>query len=131
MCHCPQGMSGNAFVQCQYQLDVVDVNPCSPSPCGPYSQCRTINGQAICACLQEYVGNPPMCRPECVQNNECMLNEACLNQKCRNPCIGTCGVAAICSVINHKPICSCPSRYEGNPFALCQPMGNTKNCQLH
>lgn len=65
--------------------------PCHPSPCGPNSQCREINGQGVCSCIQGYIGSPPSCRPECVINSECPLNEACINQKCIDPCPGSCG----------------------------------------
>ena len=96
--------------------------PCQPSPCGPYSQCRAINSQSVCSCLSGYKGMPPSCRPECVVNSDCGRNEACSNQKCRNPCPGTCGISARCEVVNHNPICSCPPRFTGDPFIRCQPI---------
>lgn len=130
MCKCLPGMEGNAFVQCNPIRDEVVTNPCHPSPCGPNSQCRAINGQGVCSCVPGYIGSPPTCRPECIQNSECLLNEACSNQKCQDPCIGTCGVGARCSVVNHSPICSCPSRYEGNPFVRCSPIGNLNTTLL-
>lgn len=101
-----------------------NVFPCNPSPCGPNSQCREIQGQAICSCLIGYRGSPPTCRPECVTSSECALNRACSNQKCIDPCKGNCGVNAICQVINHNPICSCPSGFGGNPFSRCVLEGN-------
>jgi len=94
-------------------------NPCRPSPCGPNSQCREINGHAICSCSAGYIGVPPMCRPECVVSSECPLNRACLNEKCSDPCPGTCGSNARCQVVNHNPICSCSSGYTGDPFVKC------------
>ena len=97
------------------------VNPCQPSPCGPNSQCREINGQAVCSCLPKYVGTPPGCRPECVSSSECSLDRACVNQKCTDPCPGTCGTNARCNVNNHSPICSCLSGYTGDPFTRCYP----------
>lgn len=72
-------------------LAIVVQRPCHPSPCGQNSQCREINGQAVCSCIQGYIGSPPSCRPECVINSECPLNEACINQKCIDPCPGSCG----------------------------------------
>lgn len=96
--------------------------PCQPSPCGPNSQCREINGQAVCSCVPNYIGSPPTCRPECTVNSDCPFNEACSNQKCRDPCVGVCGIGAKCVVVNHNPICSCPNRYTGNPFVMCQPI---------
>lgn len=98
------------------------VNPCHPSPCGPNSQCREINTQAVCSCVPGYIGAPPTCRPECTSSSECPLNEACVNQKCINPCLGTCGIEAKCQVVNHNPICSCPLKFTGNPFTRCIPI---------
>jgi hypothetical protein len=95
-------------------------NPCNPSPCGPNSQCREINGQAVCSCLTGYVGSPPTCRPECVSSSDCALNRACINQKCVDPCPGTCGINGLCQVVNHNPICTCPPRYTGDPFTQCK-----------
>lgn len=122
MCNCPPGMEGNAFVACRPVQHEQPQNPCHPSPCGPNSQCREINGQGVCSCIQGYIGSPPTCHPECVVNSECPQNQACSNQKCRDPCPGTCGINAKCSVINHNPICSCPPRYSGDPFVRCQPI---------
>lgn len=94
-------------------------NPCLPSPCGPNSQCRVNNGQAVCTCLPEFIGSPPGCRPECTVSSECALNRACVNQKCVDPCPGTCGLNANCEVINHSPICSCQNGFTGDPFTRC------------
>lgn len=98
------------------------VNPCQPSPCGPNSQCREVNGQSVCSCLPSYIGSPPGCRPECVISSECPQNKACINQKCIDPCPGTCGLNAICRVHNHSPICSCNNGYTGDPFTRCNPV---------
>lgn len=95
------------------------IDPCHPTPCGPNSQCRTINEQAVCSCLPNYMGSPPQCRPECVVSSECPLDKACTNQKCLDPCPNTCGILALCSVRNHNPICACPAGYSGDPFSQC------------
>lgn len=97
-------------------------NPCNPTPCGPNSLCRAINGQAVCSCAPDYIGSPPNCRPECVVNNECQQNQACYKFKCTDPCPGTCGLGARCQVINHNPICSCPPGFTGDPFTRCTPL---------
>lgn len=104
-------------------FSVTNVNPCNPSPCGPNSQCQQSQGQAVCSCLPGYRSSPPTCRPECVVSLECSLKEACQNQKCVDPCIGACGVAAVCDVINHNPICSCPPSFTGDPFIKCSVIG--------
>lgn len=97
------------------------VNPCAPSPCGPNSQCRDIGGTPSCSCLPNYIGSPPNCRPECTINSECSSNLACIREKCRDPCPGSCGVGAQCNVINHTPVCTCPDGYTGDPFNNCFP----------
>lgn len=52
-------------------------------------------------------------------NSDCVLSKACSNQKCRDPCPGTCGIGAKCHVVNHNPICSCPPGFTGNAFVQC------------
>lgn len=97
------------------------INPCVPSPCGPNSQCRDVGGSASCSCLVNYIGSPPNCRPECSINAECPSIKACIREKCRDPCPGSCGAGAQCSVINHTPICTCPEGFTGDPFTNCFP----------
>lgn len=96
-------------------------NPCHPSPCGPNAQCRDINGSPSCSCLPEFIGTPPSCRPECVSNSECSSHLACINNKCKDPCPGTCGANADCRVVSHTPNCQCQAGYTGDPFRLCYP----------
>jgi hypothetical protein len=96
-------------------------NPCVPSPCGPNSQCQ-VNGESpSCSCLSTYIGSPPNCRPECSINSDCPSNKACINEKCRDPCPGSCGISADCHVTNHIPICTCIQGYTGDPFTNCYP----------
>lgn len=95
-------------------------NPCQPSPCGPNAECKVSGETPSCSCLPEYIGSPPNCKPECISNSECANHLACINQKCKDPCPGTCGVNAECKVVNHVPNCVCISGYEGNPFVQCQ-----------
>lgn len=97
-------------------------NPCQPSPCGPNSQCKEVNGQAVCSCLPNYVDTPPNCRPECTMSSECSADKACVNLKCQNPCPGSCGLNSMCNVINHSPICSCRQGFTGDPFTRCFPI---------
>lgn len=148
MCSCNNGYTGNSFIicnpirgnltiphdtflistyynfvvfLCKYTLfsSVPSERPCSTAVCGPNSQCREINNQAVCSCLPTYLGIPPACRPECVSNSECPQNQACMKQKCINPCIGVCGVRAVCEVVNHNPVCACTSPLSGDPFIQC------------
>lgn len=95
------------------------INPCLNSPCGPYSQCRVVNDHAVCSCLESCIGSPPSCHPECVVSADCPQDRSCVQQKCQDPCPGTCGINARCLVVNHNPICSCLSGYTGDPFDRC------------
>lgn len=94
-------------------------NPCIPTPCGPNSQCRVVGDQAACSCLQNFVGRPPNCRPECNNDSECPNHLACKNEKCKDPCPGVCGLNAQCTVVNHRAICSCFPGYTGDPSTSC------------
>lgn len=96
-------------------------NPCNPSPCGSNAVCKERAGAGSCTCLVGYFGDPYTgCRPECVTSSECAHNKACLNMKCTDPCPGTCGVNAKCSVVNHTPQCYCPSGFSGNALSICR-----------
>lgn len=97
-------------------------NPCVPSPCGPNSQCKVAGTQAACSCIQNYKGRPPNCRPECTLNAECPSNLACKNEQCIDPCPGSCGTNALCSVVTHNSVCTCVVGYEGDPTTNCIPI---------
>lgn len=103
-------------------------NPCVPSPCGPFSQCRDVNSQPVCSCVQNYIGRPPNCRPECSINSECSPNLACINERCKDPCPGSCGFNALCSVRSHSPVCTCMTGYTGDPFSGCSVVQSKKMC---
>lgn len=105
------------------------MNPCQPSPCGANAMCREISGSASCICLPDFYGNPyEGCRPECIINSDCTSNRACIRNRCQDPCPGTCGVNAICEVINHIPACSCQARYTGDPFRYCEHVQDICKC---
>lgn len=96
----------------------VDTDPCNPSPCGPNAECN----RGSCTCYSNYFGDAYSgCRPECVLNSDCDRTKTCSNQRCIDPCPGTCGQDARCDVINHIPTCSCPERTSGDPFVVCRP----------
>lgn len=103
-------------------IDPVPSDPCTPSPCGPNTRCRVMNGAAICECIPGYEGSPTTsgCRPECVISPDCPRNRACVNNKCVDPCPGVCGYEAVCQTINHSPVCSCPPPTIGDPFVECK-----------
>lgn len=97
------------------------VNPCDPSPCGPNSVCQVRGEFPACSCLEAYIGAPPNCRPECIINPECNPELSCINQRCRDPCPGSCGPNALCRVVNHNAVCSCSPGFIGDPFNGCVP----------
>ena len=119
ICTCTAGHTGNPLVQCTKFNVSQSGNPCSPNPCGPNSQCRVIGSQPACSCLLNFIGRPPNCRPECVDNSDCFHSAACINQRCKNPCPGACGELARCTVQSHVPICTCPEGYEGDATVRC------------
>ena len=47
--------------------------------------------------------------------------------RCVDPCIGHCGRGATCSVVNHRPICSCPSRSTGDARIECKTLQCIEN----
>lgn len=116
----------NYFHVSYFAVPPVRRNPCQPSPCGPNSVCRTMHEQAVCSCLIGYIGVPPSCRPECLVDSDCTSVMSCSNQKCADPCRGSCGLNAECRVHNHKPICYCPNGYNGDPFTLCKVIVHSK-----
>lgn len=145
ICSCPRDHEGDPFIKCilvqrkvfssrfffpnlilSLYLETPEyrepTHPCIPSPCGQFSQCREINNQPVCSCLKEYIGRPPNCRPECVIQSDCPANLACINERCKDPCPGSCGFNSECIVINHSPICSCQAGYTGDPFSGCNPI---------
>ena len=103
-------------------LRPIPPNPCTPNPCGPNSKCQAVSGQAECGCLSNMIGSAPNCRPECILNSDCPASSACVNQKCVDPCPGTCGSNSECRVVNHSPVCSCAAGYTGNAFNDCRPV---------
>lgn len=123
ICSCPPGQQGDPFVSCNYipvEGDVkVPDNVCAPSPCGPNSICQVKQGRPVCSCVANYIGSPPYCRPECILNNDCSQDKACIKEKCQNPCINTCGTNAECHVVSHSAYCNCLPGYQGDAFVGC------------
>ena len=121
-CSCRPGFTGNPFQECSAPRPPVD--PCKPSPCGKYTKCEVSPlGYALCSCLPGYEGDPlsPQgCSPECTRQSDCPAQLACIGYKCVDPCPGTCGINAQCSVIAHNPICTCRAGFAGDPFVRCE-----------
>lgn len=58
-------------------------------------------------------------RGECQGDSECPDSRACINYSCVDPCIGQCGVNAICEAQRHIAVCKCPKGYEGSAASSC------------
>lgn len=96
------------------------VNPCTYTQCGLNAICRADSfHRPRCYCPDNFRGNPEIrCeRPECSSDDDCPHNLACRNERCEDPC--RCGQDAICTVFQHRPQCSCPSGFAGNPNIQC------------
>lgn len=96
------------------------VDPCTYTQCGLNALCRPdSNHRARCYCPDNFRGDAYIrCeRPECMSDDECPFNLACRNERCEDPC--NCGLHAVCTVNNHRALCSCPPGYVGNPLAAC------------
>lgn len=75
------------------------------------------------------------CIPGCKSNNDCAIDETCVDKQCTNPCKKdtACGRNAVCKVSNHRKICLCPDGYQGDPMKTCSPYECRKNddCDLN
>ena len=58
----------------------------------------------------------------CESNADCPDYTACENRQCINPCAirDPCAPSAICKVVRHEPVCTCPDGYIGNPQTSCE-----------
>lgn len=125
ICSCPPGNQGDPFLNCyipaiqETEEEKSPGNPCVPSPCGPNSICQIELGHPVCSCVANYLGQPPYCRPECVISQECPRDKACIQEKCEDPCPGSCGQNTKCNVVNHTPFCSCLAGFQGDAFVGC------------
>ncbi|XP_047739044.1 uncharacterized protein LOC108675679 isoform X2 [Hyalella azteca] len=121
ICRCREGFTGDPFSRCYVEVlpPVTKDDPCNPSPCGPNSECRVESGRPVCTCLPNFYGGPPNCHPECVVNSQCSTSLACINRKCQDPCKGSCGDRAQCTVQNHKAMCTCPPYLTGDAYSRC------------
>ena len=139
-CTCPDNFNaGDPYEECfeskttnnqtkQNEVLVVHVpekpSSCLNQVCASNAECRIseISNQIYCQCISGYIGDPvgAGCRPQCLLNTECEPSQACINQKCVDPCLSNiCGINARCTCINHFTICNCEPDYTGNPFEIC------------
>lgn len=97
--------------------------PCETDPCGANAICIPKGNRFVCQCHPDFYGDPYLvCRPECVLDSDCHIGFSCQRQKCVDPCPGFCRPSAQCSVVNHRPVCSC------SPGLLSDP--HTTECRV-
>lgn len=72
--------------------------------------------------LQLDTPRPPEVSVGCRSNSDCPDYTACENRKCINPCAvkDPCARNAFCKVVNHRPVCTCPDGYIGDPQTSCE-----------
>lgn len=135
ICICPNGLVGDPLVQCvhkQQDYPIQTSTPCSPSPCGIHARCREQKGVGACFCEADYVGDPYQgCRPECILSSDCPSHLACVSNKCKDPCPGTCAQNAFCQVINHVATCSCDIGYTGDAYRYCSIQRDERKISLN
>lgn len=72
--------------------------------------------------------------PECTHDSDCPLNLACINNKCRDPCVsGMCTSEQECRILNTTPlrtmICLCPPNTIIDANGQCKPIGTCRLCR--
>lgn len=110
---CHESLRCDRYGQCS--------DPCENSllVCDDNKKCETRRHKAVCVCKSGFVVNEYgelTCAPdkrECSRDDECASNMACIELKCRNPCVtlpnrrSPCDADKSCEVQDHKPICIC------------------------
>lgn len=146
-CRCLSGHRGNPYerctvVECRSNSDCPSdrqcinaqcVNPCVyDTPCAARAECHVRNHVALCRCPIGHSGNPYVdCRRdvqlECRSDGDCSPTHACLNSRCRDPCVALepCSAPARCQVLATLPVrtmnCICPEGYVSSGGGTCQP----------
>ena len=100
---------------------VQEYDPCDPSPCGANAICSVDDYDRVtCDCVDGYFGNAwSLCGPYCILDSDCDSDYACINRKCKDPCIRFCGQNADCHVSQHQPKCTCWEGFNGDPYERC------------
>ena len=127
VCYCQPGFQPSNG-QC------VDIDECSkPGTCHSTAICRNSPGSFTCSCPEGSVGDARTsgCKPrgECAADRDCPAASACREGRCVDPCIGACGQGALCEVVGHQPLCSCPARTQGNPRVECRQLECVENTE--
>ena len=117
-CICLPGYTGNPQHACNL--------------CESCSQTETLCSKPpACSSFFLLVGLPtdPGLIVGCDSNDDCPDYTSCRNRKCINPCAvdKPCAPSALCKVVNHNPVCTCPNGYIGSPHTRCTPRKSPTN----
>ncbi|CAL8109614.1 unnamed protein product [Orchesella dallaii] len=130
-CHCPEGSTGDPFYKCVPLFSGILTSSSSASnskdtnemncggrfsPCGPNSVCQATSSYFVCACPNNFVGDPYSMRgcyrenghQQCGKDEDCPHYLACLrHQGCVNPCdvSNVCQPGRSCVPYRHRPAC--------------------------
>lgn len=128
VCSCAAGYDGNPEIRCvpmgcRADSECAGTHTCrnrqcvpacgaGDRPCGERAQCYGINHRAVCECPAGLSGNPlqSCVLLGCRTDAECPSSQACINEKCADPCAerATCASDQVCRVYEHRPQCACP-----------------------
>ncbi|KAK0172480.1 hypothetical protein PV328_005792 [Microctonus aethiopoides] len=113
LCECPRCYYGDPNDKCQSFTVFLF---CDSSP-------QEIELNNIGGAIRQILGVFEALDPskECENSTSCGMSEKCILDLCRNPCPGSCGINAICTVLKHEPNCRCPKCYEGDALIKCEP----------
>ncbi|KAI2804698.1 hypothetical protein BLOT_003686 [Blomia tropicalis] len=125
-CRCEAGFENNGRMNC------VDIDECRYHPCHSSAICDNLPGSYTCKCPINLVGNAyehPGCHESDVCYNgdsDCPDSSTCIlvggvpkcRDRCNDPMI--CGMNATCITTQHRPKCSCPKDYIGDPLVRCE-----------
>lgn len=86
--------------------------------CEKNKKCEARRHRPVCVCKGGFTVNEYgelNCAPEqreCNVDDECASNMACIDNRCKNPCVDSrgnppCAADKACQVYDHKPICIC------------------------
>ena len=140
ICTCPPGTTGNPTIKCSavaterppMQQPPTHIDPVlSPGePISPVAQPILPLPSPTISTTQSPI-EPPIIIPQappivppiivaCVNNDECDIDNSCINSMCINACqLGICGEDSTCIHRDHRPICVCPPGTSGNPQIKC------------
>lgn len=106
-------------------------DPCV-NACGLNAVCSAVRHNAVCSCPDGYTGSPFVrCErviiatpalpvPECVNDEQCADDSACIDNRCASVCGPTnCGSNARCIPRLHRARCTCLPGYEGDAYTGC------------